>query len=326
MEIKAILIEPNKSFKEIDFQVAMKKMNDPEIAIWFHIHAENPTEAIPLLTNEFGFHPVAVEDAVSKDERPELKEFDDHIFLVAPALIGIQNGTQNFSTEIYDEVGFFVKGTTLVTITHVRVSCLESLLNRWIQRQTVNHPEVGYLLFSILDAILDSYFPCLDAIEDRVDEISDLIYEGHTDKLKELLIIKRRMLEMRRRLGPFRDVMNSILRRELPFISDPMAPYFHDLFDNTLRLTELVDTNRDALTGLLDIHLSTVSNNLNEVMKKMTVISTVLMLAALIAGIYGMNFKTMPELEWQYGYLYSLGLMVIVGSITIIIFKRKKWF
>jgi magnesium transporter len=106
----------------------------------------------------------------------------------------------------------------------------------------------------------------------------------------------------------------------------PMAPYFHDLFDNTLRLTELVDTNRDALTGLLDIHLSTVSNNLNEVMKKMTVISTVLMLAALIAGIYGMNFKTMPELEWQYGYLYSLGLMVVVGSITIIIFKRKKWF
>ena len=106
MEIKAILIEPNKSFKEIDFQVAMKKMNDPEIAIWFHIHAENPTEAIPLLTNEFGFHPVAVEDAVSKDERPELKEFDDHIFLVAPALIGIQNGTQNFSTENYDEVGF----------------------------------------------------------------------------------------------------------------------------------------------------------------------------------------------------------------------------
>jgi magnesium transporter len=134
------------------------------------------------------------------------------------------------------------------------------------------------------------------------------------------------MLEMRRRLGPFRDVMNSILRRELPFISDPMAPYFHDLFDNTLRLTELVDTNRDALTGLLDIHLSTVSNNLNEVMKKMTVISTVLMQTALIAGIYGMNFKTMPELEWQYGYLYSLGLMVVVGSITIIIFKRKKWF
>jgi len=105
-----------------------------------------------------------------------------------------------------------------------------------------------------------------------------------------------------------------------------MAPYFHDLFDNTLRLTELVDTNRDALTGLLDIHLSTVSNNLNEVMKKMTVISTVLMQTALIAGIYGMNFKTMPELEWQYGYLYSLGLMVVVGSITIIIFKRKKWF
>jgi magnesium transporter len=189
----------------------------------------------------------------------------------------------------------------------------------------ISKPEVGYLVFALLDSILDDYFPRLDAIEDRVDEISDRIYEGDTHRMRDLLMIKRQMLHMRRRLGPFRDVMNSLLRRELDFVTDPVAPYFHDLFDNTLRLTELVDTNRDALTGLLDIHLSTVSNNLNQVMKKMTVISTVLMSSALIAGVYGMNFKDMPELGWKYGYAYCIGLMIVSSLAILWQFKRKDW-
>ncbi len=320
IETKALAIAPDKTITEIEYSVALQRFRNGTEVTWIHIFDEDAAACAALLSDDFGFHPVAVSDAVGRDERPELKEFDDHVFLVAPAVVGEENGE-----EVYDEVGFFIKGQTLVTISHNKIPCLLNLLQRWKARMALSKPEVGYIVFALLDSILDDYFPRLDAIEDRVDEISDVIYEGDTHKMRDLLKIKRRMLFMRRRLGPFRDVMNSLLRRELDFVTDPLLPYYHDLFDNTLRLTELVDTNRDSLTGLLDIHLSTVSNNLNQVMKKMTVISTVLMSSALIAGVYGMNFKDMPELGWKYGYAYCLALMVVSTLGILWQFKRKDW-
>lgn len=320
MESKALAISSDRKVTEIDYATALERFREGSQVTWIHIFDTDAAHCAKQLADDFHFHPIAIEDAVGRDERPELKEFDDHVFLVAPAVVAADGREED-----YDEVGIFIKGQTLVTISHTKIPCLLTLWQRWETRMVLAKPEVGYLVFALLDSILDDYFPRLDIIEDQVDEISDRIYEGDIHRMRDLLTIKRRMLHMRRRLGPFRDVMNSLLRRELDFVTDPVAPFFHDLFDNTLRLTELVDTNRDALTGLLDIHLSTVSNNLNQVMKKMTVISTVLMSCALIAGIYGMNFKYMPELAWADGYLFSLGLMVVTTAGILWLFKRKDW-
>lgn len=320
IESLALAISADRKVAEVDYAEALRRHREQAGVTWIHLFDSDAQVTSDLLTRDFGFHPVAIEDAVGRDERPELKEFDDHIFLVAPA---VQSKSKD--GEIFDEIGFFVKGDTLVTVSHSEIPCVSSLAQRWRTRLQLGHPEVGYLLFAMLDSILDDYFPRLDEMEDEVDRISDEIYTGRTDKLQELLMIKRRMLHMRRQLGPFRDVMNSLLRRDLDFVTPGLEPYYHDLFDNTLRLTELVDTNREALTGLLDIHLSTVSNNLNMVMKKMTVISTVLMTGALVAGIYGMNFKYMPELEWYFGYPLALGLMALLGFVILWLFKRKGW-
>jgi magnesium transporter len=260
IESKALAISPDRSISEIEYAVALERFRNGTEVTWIHIFDDDAARVAKQLADDFKFHPVAIDDAVGRDERPELKEFDDHVFLVAPAVVSTDDGE-----EAYDEVGVFVQGQTIVTISHTKIPCLLTLWQRWETKMILSKPEVGYIIFALLDSILDDYFPRLDAIEDRIDEISDRIYEGDTHRMRDLLVIKRRMLHMRRRLGPFRDVMNSLLRRELDFVTDPVAPYFHDLFDNTLRLTELVDTNRDALTGLLDIHLSTVSNNLNQV-------------------------------------------------------------
>ncbi len=320
IESKALAIQPERTVSEIDYATALARYKKGTEVTWIHIFDDDAVAVAKQLEEDFNFHPVAIEDAVGRDERPELKEFDDHVFLVAPAVVGFGNGEDD-----YDEVGIFIKGQTLVTVSHIKIPCLLNLWKRWETKMIITQPEVGYIVFALLDSILDDYFPQLDAIEDRVDEISDRIYEGDIHRMRDLLGIKRQMLHMRRRLGPFRDVMNSLLRRDLDFVTDSVAPYFHDLFDNTLRLTELVDTNRDALTGLLDIHLSTVSNNLNQVMKKMTVISTVLMSCALIAGVYGMNFKYMPELGWKYGYAFCLALMIVTSLGILWLFKRKDW-
>ncbi|HLO97662.1 MAG TPA: magnesium/cobalt transporter CorA, partial [Fimbriimonas sp.] len=284
-----LAVEANGAVSAIEYSIALARHNEGQATTWIHIFDTDAQKSAAMLLKDFGFHPVAVEDAVGRDERPELKEFEDHLFMVAPALVGKQDGE-----EVFDEVGMFIKGNTLVSITHHEVPALIALSERWCSKRSVSIPRVGYLAYSLLDAILDGYFPCLDAIEDEVDAVSDCVYQGDTHRMRELLVLKRRMLHLRRTLGPFRDVMNSLVRRDVSFVDGKLEAYFHDLYDTTLRLTELVDTNRDALTGVLDIHLSTVSNNLNEVMKKMTVISTILMTAALIAGIYGMNFKHMP--------------------------------
>ncbi len=316
-----LAISADRAVKEISYEEGVARFKQAEEVTWIHLFDKDADATSALLERDFDFHPVAIEDAVGRDERPELKEFEDHIFLVAPAVVGLDDDGE----EMFDEIGFFVHGKTLVTVSHVEIPCVQEIANRWKGKLSLGRAEVGYVLFALLDSILDDYFPRLDAMEDEVDRISDEIYTGRTDKLRELLVVKKRMLHMRRQLGPFRDVMNSLLRRELEFVTDQMEPYFHDLFDNTLRLTELVDTNREALTGLLDIHLSTVSNNLNMVMKKMTVISTVLMTCALVAGIYGMNFKHMPELEWYAGYPLALFLMFALSAGIVWMFKRKDW-
>ena len=319
MHLTALSFENGAHPVTIDWNEALKTKDRTSGATWFHIVDDDPEGVEELLKNEFGFHPVAAKDAVGDYGRPELKEFVDHTFLLAPCLAGMDG-----EMEKYEYVGFFVKGPFLVSVAPADIPCFLAKMDHWAQPRLMPHAEVGYLLYSLLDAMLDDFFPRLDSIEDQIDSVADQIMEGATDRLRDLIVLKRRMLELRRRIGPFRDVLNSLLGRDPDFVTTGLQAYFRDLFDNALRLTELIDTNRDALTGLADIHLSTVSNKLNEVMKKMTVISTVLMTAALVAGIYGMNFS-IPELHWQYGYAYSLGLMVISGGSVLGLFKWQGW-
>jgi magnesium transporter len=177
----------------------------------------------------------------------------------------------------------------------------------------------------ILDRIVDDYIPLMETIEDDVDTISDSIMSGGSGHIHELMALKRRLQQLRRRMAPLREVINSLLRRDVAMIKDETRPYFQDVYDHAVRVLESVDLQRDTLTSLVDVHLSVVSNKLNEVMKKMTVISTVLMTAALVAGIYGMNFESIPELHWKYGYAYSFGLMFLLSGLILVAFKRQNW-
>jgi magnesium transporter len=304
---------------EISLEEAVRRHHAKEGLTWVHIIHEPSEDQVFLLEKQFGFHPIAVEDAMEEGGRPELKEFVDHTFLSISAIVDLDEEVEQF-----DDLGIFITKHTLVTVAHRPVKCITDHFSRWTApNRSIN---TGVLLYHLLDAVIDDYFPVLDKIEDVLEELGDEIIAGRVDRMSNLILVKRRMLAIRRRLGPIRDVMNSLLRRENDVFVSELRPYFHDLYDNSLRLTELVDMNREAITGLLDIHLSTVSNNLNQVMKKMTVISTVLMSSALIAGVYGMNFRRIPELEWYWGYPAALGLMLVSSLAIIGVFKRLRWF
>lgn len=288
--------------------------------MWLHLNYTDRDRAEDFLENKLGFHELAVEDALSPNERPALNEFEGYIFLVVPAIAESKDGEESFV-----EIGFFLSDTYLVSVADRNCPTVEAWLDRWTKRPAKEDLSPSDLLYVLIDGIVDAYMPLIDNIEDEVDQIADNIFAGDKNRVFDLLKIKRRLLEIRRRMGPLRDVVNGLLRRDIDLIPEHSRPYFQDIYDHTVRVSENVDLQRDTLTSLLDVHLSVVSNNLNEVMKKMTVIATVLMTAALIAGIYGMNFGTMPELHWKYGYPLAIGMMVVSSIGILMAFRWKKW-
>lgn len=286
---------------------------------WVHIVGHDVGVATEILRDRLGFHELSVEDALTDHERPQLHEYPEVLFFNVPTF-----HRQNL-IEIYSEVGFFLKANALVTVSTRRIPLIEE----WNRRWAANPKRVGgsapMLCYTLVDAIVDQYFPLLDNLEDEVDDLADAIFRGETTQVRQIIRLKRRLLEFRRRISPVRDVMNSLLRRDVSLIPDRVRPYFQDIYEHTIRLSEMADISRDTLASVLDLHLSMVSNNLNQVVKKLTVLSTIFMSSALIAGIYGMNFKHMPELDWVYGYPFAIGLMALVSIGILFIFRRIKW-
>lgn len=298
---------------------AVREILKGERTVWLDILVYDPKAAWRLLHDELGFHELAVEDALSDLERPTLQEFGETVFLSVPAPI---RTAEKLKTA---EIGIFLMKQAVVTVSTVPHEIIDNWFERWRNHPNRIGSHPAHVMYVVVDAVVDSYFPILDALEDDADELVEAIFAGDTKELSDILKIKRNLLEMRRAISPLRDVVNSLLRRDLERIPDDAKIYFQDIFDHVLRISEMIDTNREALNGLLDIHLSTTSNSLNQVMKKMTILSTVLMTMALIAGIYGMNFAIMPELKWTYGYPFALGLMIASAILILAIFRRIKW-
>jgi magnesium transporter len=190
------------------------------------------------------------------------------------------------------------------------------------------------LLHTLLDTIVDAMFPVMDRIDEQIDDIETQVYSaaaGTAGQQKPLDLVpalrfKKQLLLLRQTVAPLRDILNELLRMEEPLIQREMHAYFQDVYDHTLRLLEQIDLHRDIVGGVMDAIVAQTNNRLNQVMKTLTVISTMLMSASLIAGIYGMNFRNMPELQWQYGYFGALGLMVTVVALLAVYFKRIGWF
>ena len=184
----------------------------------------------------------------------------------------------------------------------------------------------GSCFYSLLDALVDEYFPVLDDIAERAEDLEEaIILAGQPILQAEILRIRRELLMIRRVAGPERDVMNVLVRRDPPLFGSKEIVYFQDVYDHLLRVTDSVDIYRDMLSSVLDANLSMVSYTLNVVVKRLTSSSIILMSISIVAGIYGMNFVFMPELDWRWGYPFALGLMVLIAAAEVAIFRRIDW-
>ena len=291
-----------------------------QTTIWVDVVDPTPEE-ISCIGEEFGFHPLALEDTLRGGQRPKVDQYEGYQFIVFHGLTSEDNRVQT------QEVAIFLGKRYMVTFHKSDVLVMTQTAERWrAHATTMGTHEVGFLLYSVLDSLVDGYFPVLDDIAERADSLEEAILaEGQPTLQAEILQLRRDLLVVRRVAAPERDVMNVLVRRDPPIFGRKEILYFQDVYDHLLRVTDSVDIYRDMLSSVLDANLSMVSHALNVVVKRLTSSSIILMSITLIAGIYGMNFEFMPELDWRLGYPFALVLMILAGAIEVVIFRRIGW-
>jgi magnesium transporter len=296
------------------------ELKQPGALLW--VDVDDPTEeSIRMLGDEFGFHELALEDCLHPHQRPKIDQYGTYFFLVAYGAT-IEAGELD-----KHEVAMFVGRNYLVTVRKPPGFDLTQVLKRWDAHSDQAKEGGGYLLYILLDEVVDGYFDVLDQFEDRIEELEDQVFSADVDLETQGRIFRERkeLVQFRRVVAPLREVLDVMQRRSVDVVTPPLEPYYRDVYDHVLRATDFLDSLRDSLTAALDAYLGVVSNRLNEVMKLLTSWAAIILVPTLIAGIYGMNFVHMPELRWRFGYAFALGLMAITGFLLYRMFKRRDW-
>lgn len=282
----------------------------------------NPGEAeAAFMRDELGFHPLAVEDCIRGRQRPKLDRYSSYLFLVIYA--AAINPDRNRMA--LNELHIFLGREFIATVHDYKVDEIGEIVARWRATWSQNS-DVGDLAHLLLDAVVDDYFPVLEHFAARTDAIENETFQHASPiSMQQILLLRHELVIFRRIVAPQRDVLNTLLRRDVPFLRPELLPYFQDVHDHTIRVTEEIDALRELLSALLDAQFSLSTNQLNYTMRTMTAWSIILMSMGLVGGIYGMNFANMPELQWRWGYFAALGLMAAIGVTLVTFFRRRHW-
>ncbi|MSQ28482.1 MAG: magnesium/cobalt transporter CorA, partial [Dehalococcoidia bacterium] len=293
-----------------------------ETLIWLDLEDPNPSD-LAELGRRFGFHHLAVEDAVKQHQRPKVDSYQgyEYITFFALSYTGPERGL------VKRELGMFAGPNYLITIHRGPMPELVLTREQWHNQEGLQGPKgIGFLLYNLLDTLADGYFPAVEALGGAIDELEDDLFErGGRDVLQRSITIRRQLLDARRIVSPERDILNLLVRTEQPFYEPGLLIYFNDVYDHLIRVNDAVDLQRDLLSGLMEAYLSVVSNNLNQVMKVLTAYATILMALALITGVFGMNFQQMPGLDAPWGFAVAMLGMAVVGGLIAALFRKRGW-
>ncbi|MEW5763063.1 MAG: magnesium/cobalt transporter CorA [Bacillota bacterium] len=290
--------------------------------LWVDLEAPGEEE-VRLLREVFRFHPLAVEDCLSGLQRPKLDDYGAYLFLVLYA-VGAPAPDGRLHVSQFD---VFIAPAFLVTVHLESLTFPDEIFRQYGRDLTLPTRGPAFLLYRLLSRLVDGYFPVLDDIEERLAAVEQEVFlEPDRRWVPEIFALHRRILRVRRTLGPQRDAVAQLAQRVEVLLRNEARTYLMDVYDHLLRLVETTDGYRDLAAAVLEAHLSATSNRLNEIMKVLTVITTIMMPLSVIAGIYGMNFRHMPELYSPYGYPAVLGAMAAVAAGMLWYFRRKGWF
>ena len=295
---------------------------DSDDRLWVDIQEPEQETIEPLLEQRFGFHELAAEDTLSPNTLPKYDSFPNYDFFIFRTVA--INVTEHIS-ETY-KIAAFLGRNFLFTVHRRPLEASNNVWDRLPGDKRLLSRGNDFLLYAIVDMMVDAYFPVLEQIEECVDDLQDSIFASADQmQLDELLHLKRDINVLRRSSLPQRELLNQISRGDAKLVQRDHLIYFRDVYDHMFRISETIDVERDMMAGTMEAYLSVIANRTNDIMKVLTILSTIMLPLTVIGGIYGMNFQHMPELHWRYGYLFALGLMATTTVTLLLWFRRRGW-
>jgi len=296
---------------------------DEPTVTWLIIEGLHNIEILQKIGQAFNIHPLVLEDIHNTNQRPKIEDYQSYLYIVVKML------THDAVTGmVHGEQISIIQGSNYVILFKEKQGDVFNVIRERIRTQDsrLRKNETDYLAYRLIDTIVDNYFIVLEQLGEDVEVLeAELMESPSQSTVQEIHRLKRELLYIRKSVWPLREVISTILRDEIEMISDTTRVYLRDVYDHTIQVVDTVESFRDMVSGLLDIYMSSMSNKMNEVMKVLTIIATIFIPLTFIAGIYGMNFESMPELKWPFGYAMAWGIMAVTGLIMVIFFKRKNW-
>lgn len=291
---------------------------------WININGLSNIDAIKYLGEQFEFHPLLIEDIVNTQQRPKLDEYDNYVLSVLKMLHFDKNNTL-----VTEHVSFVLGKNYIITFQEAEGDVFDPIRERLrTSRGLVRKMGADYLLYALIDIIVDNYFIMTDDLSSKTENLEDDIFNAakkNDDLVFEIQNLKREILRIRKAIYPLREVVSSLTKMDGSLVTEKTNLYLSDLHDHVIQVSENIDVYREMIWGLMDIHQTTLSNKMNEIMKVLTIIATIFIPLTFIAGIYGMNFENIPELKYNYAYFILWGVMILIFGGMLYYFKRKKW-
>jgi magnesium transporter len=309
--------------KEIESVDDSLQSEDRPTVTWINVDGVHEVGILQKIADRFGLHPLVLEDIMNTDQRPKMEDFGEYIYVVLKMLY-YDDKKREVVTE---QVSLILSARSVISFQEKEGDVFDPIRDRVrTGRGLIRKMGSDYLVYALVDSIVDNYFIILEKLGEKIEFLEDeLVSHPAIETLQEIHKLKRDMVFLRKSVWPLREVISRLERGGSQLIKEGTVIYFRDVYDHTIQVIDAIETFRDMLSGMLDIYLSSVSNRMNEVMKVLTIVATIFIPLTLIAGVYGMNFRYMPELESQWSYPTVLLVMLAIGILMLIYFRKKKW-
>jgi len=315
-----------KSFfrvENVPIEEILDKCDDQSIK-WINVDGLANTGLIKKIGQHFNLHYLLLEDILNIDHRPKMDEYEDHLFLTMKMLYRMEGDEID-----YEHISFVLGKDFLLSFQEKEGDIFNHLRERIKNDSGVFRKRgADYLLYRLIDTIVDSYYTVLENVGYKVEALEENIAQKNPtiDDFREIQELKKEFIYLRKVVYPLREALNKMIKNESGFIEHHTVKYYSDVYDHVIHLIDSLDTYKDLTTTLMDLYMNTINYKMNEVMKLLTIITTIFIPLSFIVGIYGMNFDILPELHWQYGYFYVLIFMGLVVASMVVYFRYKKWF
>ena len=310
--------------KEIKTVGECRQFKDSPTVAWIHIEGIHDTQILEELGAVFGLHPLTLEDILNTDQRPKMEDFCEYIYIVLKTFYNLADENNETTSE---QISIILGPTFVISFQEKETEIFNPIRERIrAGKGRLRKSGADYLAYSLIDTIVDNYFTILEHFGEKIEIIEEsLVKNPSTQTLQAIQHLKREMIFLRKSVWPLRETISSLERTECQLIQESTGLFLKDIYDHTIQVIDTIETFRDMLSGILDIYLSSISNRMNEIMKVLTIIATIFMPLTFLAGVYGMNFKYMPELEWHWGYFFIWSIMITIAVFMLLYFRKKRW-